>query len=189
MLSRDLRSILDELGLTQVDFARLIGVTPRAVSLWMVGDRGIPGPAEAYARLIYSIPPSARQVELARLKQKGTTAMRDGMYGIEYHSNGGAGLGILVVDRGRVFGTDPLGGKYDGDYVYDDATGLADLHLKVTLPPNTMSIFGISNPYEWAFDVTTKINPRLDSGEVRLTTTLGPAVNARYRYLRALPDS
>jgi hypothetical protein len=154
----------------------------------MAGDRAIPGPAEAYARLIYSIPPSARQVELARLKHK-EIAMRDGMYGIEYASNGGAGFGILVVDSGRVFGTDPLGGKYDGDYVYDDATGLADLCLKVTLPPNGMSIFGISHPYEWSFDVTTKFNARLDSGEVRLATTLGPAVNARYRYLRALPDN
>jgi hypothetical protein len=187
MLSEDLRMILDELSLTQVDFARLIGVTSRAVALWMAGDRAIPGPAEAYARLIYSIPPSARQVELGRLKQKETT-MRDGMYGIEYHSNGGAGIGVLVVDSGRVFGTDPLGGKYDGDYVYDDATGLADLRLKVTLPPNAMSIFGTSYPFEWSFDVATRFNPRLDSGEVRLATTLGPAVNARYRYLRALPE-
>jgi hypothetical protein len=113
------------------------------------------------------------------------TAMRDGMYGIEYHSSGGGfGLGVLVVDSGRVFGTDPGGGKYDGDYVYDNATGLADLRLKVTLPPNAMSIFGISHPYEWSFDVATRFNP----GDVRLATTLGPAVNARYRYLRALPE-
>jgi hypothetical protein len=115
MLSDELKAIIGKLGLSQTDFARLIGVTPRAVTLWMVGDRAIPGPVEAYGRLLSSVPLSARQFELARLTQ-GTTGMRDGMYGIEYSSVAGAGLGVLIMHGGRVFGADPIGGKYDGDY-------------------------------------------------------------------------
>lgn len=61
-----------DLGLSQVDFARLIEVTPRAVSLWMVGERAVPGPVKAYARLLLTAPLSARQIELARLIEGGS---------------------------------------------------------------------------------------------------------------------
>jgi len=115
--------------------------------------------------------------------------MRDGMYGIEYRSGAGGGLGVLVVQDGRVFGVDPLGGKYDGVYTYDENLGLADLHLKVTMPPNVQSIFGIRNPHEWSIDVTTKFDPRRDSGQVQLATSIGPVVSANYRYLRPLPNA
>jgi hypothetical protein len=189
MLSDDLKAVISELGLSQADFARLIGVTPRAVTLWMVGDRSIPGPVEAYARLLSSVPLSARQIELARLKQR-RTAMRDGMYSIEYTSGTGAGFGVLILDSGRVFGADPWGGKYDGEYLYDENTGLAELNIKVTFPPNGQSVFGISHPYEWSIDLTTKLNPRLDAGQVRIATPFKDRhLDARYRYLRSLPEN
>jgi hypothetical protein len=74
----DLKAILTDLRLTQADFARLIEVTPRAVALWMADERQIPGPAEAYLRLFRLLPPNLRQIELNRLKEKGTS-MRDGI--------------------------------------------------------------------------------------------------------------
>ena len=49
--------------------------------------------------------------------------MRDGMYGVEYTSVAGAGLGVVILDSGRVFGADPFGGKYDGDYTYNEEDG------------------------------------------------------------------
>ena len=54
-------------------------------------------------------------------------------------------MGFLVLEDGRVFGADPFGAKYDGDYSYDEAARLAELHLKVTFAPNAMSVFGISH--------------------------------------------
>jgi helix-turn-helix protein len=189
MLSDDLKAIIGELGISQADFARLIGVTPRAVTLWMVGDRSIPGPVEAYARLVSSVPLSVRQIEFARLKQR-RTRMRDGMYGVEYSSVAGGGLGVLIMDSGRVFGADPMGGKYDGDYIYDEDTGIAELNIKVTFPPNVHSVFGISHPYEWSINLTTKLNPHLESGKVRIATPFeGRHLDARYRYLRSLPEA
>jgi hypothetical protein len=188
MSNTELRGLLAGLELSQTDFARLLAVTPRAVALWMAGDRAIPGPVEAYARLLSAAPSSTVQQELGKLKGS-KTAMRDGLYYVDYQSNNGGGYGVLVLDTGRVFGADPLGGKYDGEYVYDEKTGLAELSLKLTFPPNIPAVFGISNPYEWAIDVKARIDPRLDSGQTRVETPIGPHIDVQYRYMRALPDA
>src|ERR1700674_1457670 len=126
MTSDDLRSLLMEFGLTQADFARLIGVTLRAVTLWVADERAIPGPAEAYVRLLRLLPPNLRQVELNRLKQKGTN-MRDGMFGITFQGQHGRGMGMLIFDSGRVYGTDEAGVRYDGGYVFDESSGLVNV--------------------------------------------------------------
>ena len=52
-------------------------------------------------------------------------------------------MACLIFDTGRVYGVDPAGGKYDGGYVYDENSGLADLRLKVTMPPNVPSVLGM----------------------------------------------
>jgi DNA-binding transcriptional regulator YiaG len=78
MKREDLKALLLEVGLSQADFARLIGVTSRAVTLWMNDERAIPGPAEAYARVFRLLPPNIRQTELARLKYQFSGATRSG---------------------------------------------------------------------------------------------------------------
>jgi len=188
VISNDLKTALAEIGITQADFARLIDVTPRAVALWMADERAIPGPAEAYVRLLRLLPPNLRQVELSRLIQKGT-AMRDGMFGITFQSQQGAGMGVLVFDNGRVYGTDTEGVRYDGEYLFNESSGLADVKLKVTFPPNVKAVFGISNPYEWAFDVTTTFNPKQQSGALAVKTSLGKPIDAQFRFLRGIPDA
>ena len=54
--------------------------------------------------------------------------------------------------------------QYDGEYVFNETTNLVDVKVKVTFPPNVKAVFGISNPYEWSFFVTTSFNPGHDSG-------------------------
>jgi hypothetical protein len=188
MLSRDLKLALSELSISQVELARLVGLTPRAVAMWMAGDREVPGAVEAYVRLLGSLTAAQRQMELARAKD-GRSTMRDGMYGVEYGTSLGSGIACLVLDTGRVYGADVLGGKYDGEYVYDEISGLADLSLKVTMPPNVPSVLGIRNPYEWSIDVRTKLNPKLDRGSLQVATSVGRPIAATYRYLRSLPDA
>lgn len=114
--------------------------------------------------------------------------MKDGMYGIEYQSVGGIGNGVLVLDNGCVFGADLWGGKYDGEYVYNDASKQADLKLKITMAPNARSVLGIQQPYEWSIDVTTSLDPNRESGQLLVATALGPKISARYKFLRTLPD-
>jgi hypothetical protein len=188
MTSADIKVILAEMGITQVDFARLLGITPRAVALWMADERAIPGPAEAYVRLLRLLPLNLRQIELSRLKKKGTD-MRDGMYGITFQGRQGAGMGVLIFDNGRVYGTDTEGVRYDGEYLFNESTGLADVKVKITFPPNVKSVFGISNPYEWSFDITTRFSPKQPSGALTVSTSIGQAINARFVYLRSLPDA
>jgi hypothetical protein len=188
MTRNDLKQALTELNLTQADFARLINVTPRAVALWMANDRAVPGPVESYLRVLRLLSPNLRQVELSRLIQRGT-AMRDGMFGISFQGQQGAGVGVLVFDNGRVYGTDSEGVRYDGEYLFNENSGLADVKLKVTFPPNVRAVFGIANPYEWAFDATTTFDPKQQSGALAVKTSLGKPINAQFRFLRALPDA
>ena len=188
MIESDLRQILSDVGITQADFARLIGVTPRAVALWMSGERAIPGPAESYARLLQSLPANLRQVELARLKNR-RNDMRDGMYSVQFESISRAGQGIVILDTGRAYGADTVGCKFDGEYIFNEVTGLADLDLKITYPPNVASVFGTQHPYEWSIELKTSLNPRVDAGTLQITTPLGPDLKATYKFLRTLPES
>ena len=188
MKSDELEAALAELGITQADFARLIGVTSRAITLWVAEQRSIPGPAEAYLRVLQLLPQNLRQVEFNRLKRKGTD-MRDGMYGISFQGQQGVGMGVLIFENGRVYGTDTQGVRYDGEYLYSESTGLADVKIKVTFPPNVRAVFGISNPYEWAFDVTTSFNPKQNSGPLTVRSSVGQPINAQFVFLRTLPEA
>jgi DNA-binding transcriptional regulator YdaS (Cro superfamily) len=188
MTGSELKAALAELALAQADFARLIGVTPRAVNLWVSDGRGIPGPAEAYLRVFQLLPPNLRQNELGRLKERGT-GMRDGMFGVSFHGQKGGGLGVLVFDSGRVYGTDSEGARYDGEYVFHEEADRADVVVKVTFPANVLTVFGISNPYEWAIDVSTSFNPKQNVGSLDVKTSLGQPVGAQFRFLRPLPDA
>jgi hypothetical protein len=184
----ELTQTLNQCGMKQAEFARLIGVTPRAVSLWLSGEREIPGPADAYLRLFQLLPESLRRIELARLKDGGTK-MRDGMFGMTFQGQTGAGMGMLVFDGGNVYGTDSEGARYDGSYIYREEAERVEVVLKVTFPPNVNTVLGITNPYEWAIDVTAAFNPKLNSGAVDVKTSLGRAINAQFKYLRSLPDA
>jgi hypothetical protein len=95
------------------------------------------------------------------------------MYGLEFRSKQGAGLGTLILENGRAYGADMFGVKFDGDYVYHEKSGLAQLRLKLTFPPNVEAVFGISNPYEWSVDVTTNLDPRKPVGRLQIATPLG----------------
>jgi hypothetical protein len=188
MSPAELKSLLAGLDLTQVNFARLVEVTPRAVNLWVTDERAIPGPVAAYGRLLSALPPNLRQIEFGRLNERGT-GMRDGMFGITFQGQQGAGMGMLVFDAGRVYGSDSEGAKYDGGYVFNEGSGMANVNLKVRFPPNVLSVFGISNPYEWAIDVNAVIDPKQDAGSVIVKTSLGHQINAQYKYLRTLPEA
>jgi hypothetical protein len=139
------------------------------MALWMADERPVPGPVDAYLRLFKLLPPSLRQIELNRLKQKGT-GMRDGIYRIIFRgeTNGQAiiGDGVLIFENGGVYGWDTAGVLYDGDYEYNEISGMADVKLKVTFPPNVKAVFGISNPYEWSIDVTATVKPMQQSGVI-----------------------
>jgi hypothetical protein len=183
-----LRAFLGKTGLLAGDFAKLVDVTPRAVAMWLSGERAMPGPAAAYARIFSGLPAGARYIELQRLNES-ETKMRDGMYAVVYQGTQGAGYATVIFDGGRVYGADPLGGKYDGYYQYDVGTGIAKLHLKVTFPPNVPAVFAPAQPFEWSVDIAGHIDPRHDRGVVEFTTMLGQKIQTQYQFLRELPSA
>lgn len=186
MTAADLRSFLLEARLSQAEFAKLVDVTPRAISMWLSDERKIPGPVDAYARVFRGLTVGTRQAEVRRLKEIKAT-MRDGMYAVLYHSGTQGGYATVILDNGRAYGADPAGGKYDGHYDYDDATNLAKVQLKVTFPPHVPAVFAPAQPFEWSVDITGDLDPRLDRGFVAFTTALGPTIQAQYQFLRELP--
>lgn len=70
MDSAQLEAAIVGLGVRKAEASRLLGVTPRAMSMWLHGDRSIPGPVEAYMRLALSIPRECLALELDRLRTK-----------------------------------------------------------------------------------------------------------------------
>lgn len=60
MTGSGLRAELAALRLSQVDFAGLLFVTPRAVHLWLTDERKIPGPVIAWLAIFKSLSRSAQ---------------------------------------------------------------------------------------------------------------------------------
>jgi hypothetical protein len=183
----ELRLALANLGISQVDFARLINVTPRAISLYLGKEREIPGAVEAYIRLLGSLPMGQRQAELTRMNI-GVRTMKDGMYKIDYVGKSGSGYATLIFEGGRIFGADVAHGQYDGHYEVNSRTGLVDISVRVMMPANTPSVIGIVQPFDWMLDVKASMNPARDSDNIQVTNNLGAPLAARYEFLRSLPN-
>ncbi len=186
MDKNQLRKILNDLSLSQIEFAKLLGVTPRAITLWLAGERAVPNPVKSYLRLFKLLPPNLTQVELDTINDK-EKKMREGMYGIMFQSSQGAGMGILVFENGLIYGADHSTVKYDGIYTYNHINELVKAELKITYPPNVEAVFGVQNPYEWAIDVVAVFNPNEDSGIISVESSLGDSIEAQFIYLRTLP--
>ena len=80
------------------------------------------------------------------------------------------------LKTGRVCGTDTEGVRYDGEYLFDERAGLADVKMKITFPPNVRAVFGVSNPYEWSFDITNRLDPKRLSGQLAVKTSMGQTI-------------
>jgi hypothetical protein len=84
-----LKLVLDRLGLKQSEFAKLLDVSPRAVSLWATGEVTLPGPVRAYLRMLQHAEPPVRSAELARLSSP-RPAFKDGLYSLMYGTSSGS---------------------------------------------------------------------------------------------------
>lgn len=192
MYSGELKLQLSGLELSQVEFAKLVGVTPRAVNMWVQGEREIPGPVESYLRIFQMLTSAQKFAEKERVAGK-EKVMREGMYEVQFHtSNNPAdwGMATLIFGGGTVYGVDAGGGaSYDGTYQPTADAGIVDVSLKVSFPPNVMSVFGIAYPHEWSIEVRTKLDTRKEAGEVLAVTNLGNNVTASYSFVRALPEA
>ena len=185
MTRDDLEEVMARLSISKPEMAGLLGVTVRGLNLWLSSDREIPGPVEAYVRLLSNVPATLVSQELARLK-KGDPNMFEGMYLIAFEGAAGPGTGVLVLQGGTIYGHDG-GVSYDGDYRPTPATpGCLDLNLRVTVPAGVALVTGLpSQPAGHWFDIRCTIVMRSE-GAQRVDTPYG-SVNVRLKYLRDIP--
>jgi hypothetical protein len=112
--------------------------------------------------------------------------MYEGMYGVVFHGKAGTGAGMLVMSRGRVFGSDG-GVSYDGAYKPTEGrAGYADVQLHLSVPPGVPLVQGVPpQPVAYGFDLNCSIAAR-GTTELNVQTPFGP-VQATVRFLRDVP--
>lgn len=180
-----LRLTLLKLRIEPSALAAMLSVTTRAVGYWLGGQRPIPGPVEAYVRLLEQIPEQVRQYEISRGKD--VAMVRQGMYSIEYEGTAGRGVGALTFEEGLVWGADAGGGKYDGHYRMDPVTGVFEADIIVTVPPGTWLVTGVpAQPKEWQFPIYAKVPKFSEHTRLSINTPFGPVLVV-FRFLRDLP--
>jgi transcriptional regulator with XRE-family HTH domain len=140
-----LKRILSHIGVTQVELAKLLGVSPRTVSLWATGEISLPGPVRAYLRMLQSADASVRTVELRRLTEQ-HGRISEGLYSISYKASGNpagsAGSALALVGDGRLIGADAWGGKFEGTYRFDTERRTYHLHIWLRVPPENETVTG-----------------------------------------------
>lgn len=135
-----LKRVLDRLGLKQSEFAKLLDVSPRTVSLWATGDVALPGPVRAYLRLLQHADLAGRAAELARLSTP-LPIIKDGLYSLTYGASSGryektdTKSGVALLRNGRIVGSDAGGAKFEGTYQFDSARQTNHFHVWLRVPP------------------------------------------------------
>ena len=185
----DLKNVINELRLSQSEFAQMLGVSVGAVSQWLSETRGIPGPVEAFVGLFMRLSPAVREAEILHLK-KGKAAMRNGMYLIHFVGSAGQGHATLTLVDGLAYGFDEAGALYDGTVTMaPEGNGVSIVDVKVRMPPNVPSVIGgVTQPFEWVLPVKAKLNLQLDSGYATVETGLGPSITVQFTRVRDLPQ-
>ena len=62
--------------------------------------------------------------------------MKEGFYSITYTgASGDWGFGMIVLDTGQIIGADVAGGRYDGQYQFNQQTQMLDASIRLIVPP------------------------------------------------------
>lgn len=172
--------------LTQSEFAQLVGVSPRTVRMWLEQDREkIPGPVVAYLRLLKAAPQNVREQEFEIAR--GKTIMISGFYGVKLSGIADVGSAVLVLSNGKIVGVDEGRVSYDGLYVFDPSKNSVRCAIRVTVPPRTWQVQGVTSGVGEYYDVVVDFpaNAQAFSGVVQ--TPHGP-VHYEVSLLRSLPN-
>ncbi len=142
-----LKCVLDRLGLKQTEFAKLLGVSSRTVSLWATGDVALPGPVKAYLRMLQSSDAARRASEYGRLLTP-SPHLDEGLYSLRYEPANSDGTlaesAVALLKAGRIVGTDAGGGKFEGRYQFDSARQTYHVRVWLRVPPAGELITGFA---------------------------------------------
>jgi hypothetical protein len=144
-----LKRVLDRFGLKQTEFAQLLDVSPRTVSLWATGTVGIPGPVKAYLRMLQTSEPSRRAAEIAR-PNTDRPSVDDGLYSLSYGASATDGVEAVTGDAvallmaGRIVGSDNGGGTFEGTYRFDTVRQTNHFRVWLRVPPAGELVTGLA---------------------------------------------
>ncbi|MDX2258709.1 MAG: hypothetical protein NW205_07285 [Hyphomicrobiaceae bacterium] len=188
MAETGLKCSLERIGLRQADFARLIGVSARTVSLWATGEKALPGPVCAYLRLIRDMPPDALARELRRVAGR-AKMLDEGLYSLSYGVPGGAksDTALAVLRNGKVLGSDRLGGVFSGTYEFDAVEEINRLHVRLKMPPRGTLVTGhVSGSQGEVIDILAAVERAAPLSRATVSV-LGSPVEIELSFLGALP--
>ncbi|MDX2307866.1 MAG: hypothetical protein NW216_06495 [Hyphomicrobium sp.] len=186
-----LKNTLDRIGLKQVELARLLDVSPRTVSMWATGDAPVPGPVDAYLRVLENSGPDTVASELGRLKGR-HKAFDEGIYMLSYadpNAKGHAGGDALAVLRaGRIIGSDRWGGLFEGSYRFDSVHEANHFHVRIKVPPEGELVNGIVAGRDGALLDVVAVLDRATPEAVATVDIGGRPVALRLAYLGPIPN-
>lgn len=188
-----LKRVLDRLGLKQTDFARLLDVSPRTVSLWATGEVAVPGPVKAYLRMVQFADESRRTLEFARLSAR-TPPVQDGLYSLRYGPPGSPptssddGGGIALLKAGRIVGSDDGGGKFKGSYQFDSARQTFHFRVWLRVPPEGQLTIALDNAKAGSLVEVVAELDRPDPFASTVAHIEGRPLILTFAYLGPMPD-
>jgi len=112
--------------------------------------------------------------------------MWDGIYSIHFRGAADWGIGMLVLERGRITGADALGALYDGTYIV--AGSEIEAWMTITVPPGVKLVQGTPaqpKSYQFQTNLRVPVNAIQTQQPVLMELPPGP-VNMIFRRLRTL---
>lgn len=195
MMNLSLKETLERLGLKQSEFARLIEMSPRSVSLWATGESPLPGPVAAYLRVLQLLPADARADELRRVQGR-SKMIDEGLYNVEYRSTGhrgddadaAGGSALAVLRNGKILGSDRWGAVFMGSYEFDPVSETNAVHLRLHVPPEGELVTGFAAGPEGAIVEVTGQFDRAAPVSRAVADVAGRSLEVTMTYLGALPN-
>lgn len=112
--------------------------------------------------------------------------MSDGIYSITFRGASDWGMGMLILQRGIVVGSDAGGVQYDG--AYQDVGDSISFRITMTVPPGVPLVQGIpTRPQTYTVPIEVTIPKRAIESSQPILLQLPPGpVNVIFRRLRSL---
>ncbi len=110
--------------------------------------------------------------------------MQDGFYTLTYVGAAGMGLGMVLLEAGRLRGFDLRGGKYDGTYTRD-GDGTVDLSVRLTIIPGGELITGEVPPSSvLKLPITARLPAEAADGQTVVIMVGDRQVRASFQFRR-----
>jgi hypothetical protein len=112
-----------------------------------------------------------------------------GFYTCYLTGSDGAGFAMLILQRGKIIGADPLGTRFDGKYKLATDTGRISINVSVQYPPNMRTIQGVDvGPHGLKYEINSELPELFNELPYVTVETPQGEVNVKFVKVRGLDD-